>query len=131
MLQKSLVLLALTAKAVIVSIVAFAATSSDDADQNGVLCCGPPPERVDGGLTDRAKKTTESPSWQEVSADKLPQMLREFDVDFAIHRAPDDQGILFHQRRRLDDGELLLLISTCIEHPTSGRIESRLKGAEE
>ena len=96
-----------------------------------VLCCGAPPERVDGGLTDRAKKAADNSGWQEVPAAELPQMLLALDDDFAIHRASDDQGLLFHQRRQLDDGELLLLVNTSIEQPTSGRIESRLKGTEQ
>jgi len=96
-----------------------------------VLCCGPPPERVDGGLTDRAKKAATNPGWKDVTADELPKLLRDLDDDFAIHRAADDQGLLFHQRRRLDDGELLFLVNTSIEHPTSGRIQSRLRGAEQ
>ncbi len=50
---------------------------------------------------------------------------------FAIHRSPSDKGILFHHRRQLEDGELLLLVNTSIESPSSGEVISPLQGAEQ
>ena len=41
-----------------------------------------------------------------------------------IRRMPGDKGILFHQRRRLDDGDLLLLVNTSITESSSGRVKS-------
>ncbi len=97
-----------------------------------VLCCGPPPERIDGRLGDRVKRTAENPGWKEVDVAALPGILGELDGDdFAIHRTEGDQGILFHQRRCLNDGQLLLLVNTSIEHASSGEIRSALKGAQE
>jgi len=97
-----------------------------------VLCCGPAPVRIDGRLADRAKRAAENPGWKEVDATELPGILGELDGDdFSIHRTEGDQGILFHQRRCLDDGQLLLLVNTSIEHASSGKIQSALKGAQE
>jgi hypothetical protein len=59
-------------------------------------------------------------------------MLLEFSTDgFAIRRADGDPGILFHMRRTLADGELLLLVNTSIEQPSAGTIHSRAQGVEQ
>jgi hypothetical protein len=49
---------------------------------------------------------------------------------FKINRTPGDGGILFHQRRRFDDGQLLFLVNTSIESSTSGTIESACQSIE-
>ena len=41
-----------------------------------------------------------------------------------IQRAAGDKGILFHQRRQLADGQLLLLVNTSIERRHRGTVES-------
>jgi hypothetical protein len=62
----------------------------------------------------------------------LPQKLLELSTDgFAIQRADGDQGILFHMRRTLDDGQLLLMVNTSIEQPSRGIIASRTQGVEQ
>jgi hypothetical protein len=98
-----------------------------------VLCCGPPPERVDGtGASERAARVARSPNWVEVTAAELPQRLLTLAGEgFAIERAHDDQGVLFHQRRRLDDGELLLLVNTSIDHASAGQVRHGARGAEQ
>jgi hypothetical protein len=40
------------------------------------------------------------------------------------------KGILFHHRRQFPDAELVFLVNSSIEHPSSGRIASRLKRIE-
>ncbi len=50
--------------------------------------------------------------------------------DFEIKRADGDRGILFHHRRHLDDGELLLLVNTSIEAPSRGTLTATAKGLE-
>jgi hypothetical protein len=97
-----------------------------------VLCCGEPPALVDGRPSDRVKKLAQERGWQQVKPEELAEKLvpvlgRD---GTAIRRAPDDKGILFHHRRRLADGELLLMVNTSIDAPSSGKIESQLKGAE-
>jgi hypothetical protein len=49
---------------------------------------------------------------------------------FGIERAPGDQGILFHHRRQLADGQILFLVNTSIEHPSGGVVLSNLRGVE-
>lgn len=48
-----------------------------------------------------------------------------------IDRAPLDKGILFHHRRVLDDGQLLLLVNTSLESPSAGTVVSELTGIEQ
>jgi hypothetical protein len=49
---------------------------------------------------------------------------------FEIKRSPGDKGILFHQRRQLDDGELLFLVNTSIDAPSEGEVVTSRQGAE-
>jgi len=93
-----------------------------------VLACGPPPQRVDGQLSDRGKNLA---GWQRIVPDALPAKLLEMSGgEFAVRRSENDQGILFHHRRRLDDGQILFLVNTSIDAPTSGVIESASRGFE-
>jgi hypothetical protein len=97
-----------------------------------VLCGGGTPERVDGVNSDRVKSLAGKPNWQTVDPSQLPQKLLELSTDgFAIRRAEGDQGILFHMRRTLNDGELLLLVNTSIEQPSAGIVDSRAQGVEQ
>ncbi len=96
-----------------------------------VLCCGDDPTRLDGSVSDRAKDIATYPRWKKVYADYVAKLLsaRQGD-DFTITRSDDDQGILFHHRRMIDDGEFLFLVNTSIEHPTAGTVESNMKAIE-
>ena len=97
-----------------------------------VLCCGSMPQRVDGAVSDRFERLARESTWQTVDPAQLPQKLLELNSDgFAIRRADGDQGILFHMRRTLDDGELVLLVNTSSEHSSSGTVDSRLAGVEQ
>ena len=97
-----------------------------------VLCCGSPPMLVDARASDRGQIASRSPGWKEVEPDDgLAELLRGRSEDgFAVRRTVEDRGILFHHRRRLEDGELLFLVNTSITSPSSGVIESRARGAE-
>lgn len=96
-----------------------------------VLSCGEPPGRRDGAVSYDGLTLSRSPGWKEVAPAELPMMLVNRDQNgFAIRRAPQDQGILFHQRRRLDDGELLFLVNTSLESPSSGTIEHLASAVE-
>jgi len=97
-----------------------------------VFCCGPPPALVDAKPSDRGQVASRSPTWKQVEGDDgLAKLLVDRSEDgFAVRRAEGDRGILFHHRRRLDDGELLFLVNTSITSPSSGVIESRARGAE-
>jgi hypothetical protein len=97
-----------------------------------VLCCGLPPTLVDARASDRGQAASRSPEWKQVEPDDgLTELLLGRSEDgFAVRRSADDRGILFHHRRRLDDGELVFLVNTSITSPSSGVIESRARGAE-
>ena len=96
-----------------------------------VFCCGPPPARVDGQLSQRGEKLAAYPRWQRVEPDALAAELLELSGGtFAIRRSENDRGILFHHRRRLEDGHILFLVNTSIDSPSSGVIESTALGFE-
>jgi hypothetical protein len=94
-----------------------------------VLSCGPAPSRIDGALSDEAQALAASSRWQRLSVDQVPGGLPG--RDFAIRRPAGDRGILFHNRRRLDDGQLLLLVNTSLEFASAGTLESELHGVEQ
>lgn len=97
-----------------------------------VLACGPAPSLIEGQRSDRNAKLAQQPSWKSLTSGELPAALLATSQDgFAIRRTADDQGILFHQRRTLDDGQLLLLVNTSLESPSTGRIETRARGIEQ
>jgi len=88
-----------------------------------VISCGPAPALVDGRPSDRVKTIAQSASWRIVDPSALWAILQAAGSDgFSIQRAADDKGILFHYRRRLDDGEFLFLVNASIEHSTSGEV---------
>ncbi len=95
-----------------------------------VLACGPPPTRVDGSVCNRGKKAAAGDAWQQVSvAEAIEAATARTRADgLTINRAAADKGLLFHQRRRLDDGEFLFLVNTSIEHPSRGQIVSTARG---
>ncbi len=91
-----------------------------------VLCLGEPPARVDGASTERVQQLAKTGSWTRSSMnDAVADLTPEPGVDdFAIARQAHDQGILFHHRRKLQDGELLFLVNTSIQHGSAGEIFS-------
>lgn len=95
---------------------------------------GLPTRRIDGV---EPRSTTHIPEDKVAPMEKLlaaiPKELKEQVPagGFAIERSPGDQGILFHQRRVLDDGQILFLVNTSIEASSAGTFESDLKGVEE
>jgi len=93
-----------------------------------VLSCGEPPTRIDGGLSPAGAALAGSDHWKKVQTAALPKQLRP--TGLVVTRDEADGGILFHQRRRLDDGELLFLVNTSIQAPSTGTIQSDLKGVE-
>jgi len=96
-----------------------------------VLCCGDPPARVDGRPSDRGAAAAKAAGWKRVEAEAVPGLLAGAAGDgFAIRRAANDKGILFHHRRRLADGELLFLVNTSITDPSAGTVVSPMKGVE-
>jgi hypothetical protein len=97
-----------------------------------VVACGQAPERVDGSVSARVRDVATNKNWLNVNADELPQVLHKWSDPqlFSITRTRDDRGILFHHRRQLDDGEVLFLVNTSIESPSSGVFQSNSRGIE-
>ena len=96
-----------------------------------VLCCGQPPARVDGKLSKHGEKLSQSNNWIRIESNELVSKLASSANDgFKINFTTGDGGILFHQRRRFNDGELLFLVNTSIESSASGTIESACQSIE-
>jgi len=100
--------------------------------KNGrVICCGPPPTHVDGQPSDRGEKLSASSGFERIEPDALAaRLLKTSDDGFAVRQKPGDEGILFHHRRRLPDGDLVLLVNTSIDAPCRGFVKSAAGGAE-
>jgi hypothetical protein len=98
-----------------------------------VWCCGEPPARVDGAPSDRGVALAKQPGWQQIDPAKLPATLWPVQkaAGLLITRKEGDQGLLFHSRRHLADGQLLLLVNTSITSPTAGTIEAGAQGVEQ
>jgi len=97
-----------------------------------VLCCGEPPALVDGRPSDRLTLLSQRRSWTRVEPAAVPARLLAWSgTDFVVRSAADDKGILFHHRRRLNDGELLFLVNTSIESPCAGTVRSPARGVEQ
>jgi hypothetical protein len=89
--------------------------------------------RRDGAIAvNDAALATWNPRWQRVEAAAVPELLRNESAEsgLVLHRNAGDKGKLFHMRRRLSDGELLFLVNTSIDAPSSGRFISTLQGVE-
>jgi hypothetical protein len=97
-----------------------------------VLCCGIPPALVDGSPSGRGKAASQNIRWKQVKPETVAaKLLSESKDGFAIHRSGDDKGILFHHRRRLDDGEVLFLVNTSIDSISCGEIKSAMWSVEQ
>ena len=97
-----------------------------------VICCGEAPTRVDGAAADWMDRISAEPGWLKLQIDDAIRQMRERSEDgLCFHRTDGDQGLLFHHRRRLDDGELLLLVNTSIKDPSSGSVTSQAKSAHQ
>jgi len=92
------------------------------------------PVRTDGSLVSTTQSPPDKPGvtnvvdWiQNVVASLCDQTAPD---GFCLQREADDQGILFHHRRQLADGQLLFLVNTSAEHPARGTLFSSLKAVE-
>lgn len=100
--------------------------------QGGLMinCAGASVQRIDGQANPRAAALTALAGCKQAAADELPGILNK-KSGFSVQRAPDDKGMLYHHRRQLADGDLLFLVNTSIDAPTSGQILSPMHGAQE
>ncbi|MBN1420759.1 MAG: hypothetical protein JXP34_18455 [Planctomycetes bacterium] len=91
-----------------------------------VLAAGPPPAMVDGRPSKRAAGLARAKNWREVEAYQIPYLAGHDAYDgFAVVRAENDGGILYHMRRRIDDGDIVFLTNSSIENDTLATIRAR------
>ncbi len=96
-----------------------------------VLVCGEGPSLIDARSSERIGSLQRHPSWKKCDPSDLPQLLlKRQDPRIRIMRDQDDRGLLFHQRRRLANGEIVVLVNTSDTEPTRGVIETTYAGAE-
>jgi hypothetical protein len=101
--------------------------------QLGTALTGELPERVDGAAskTSAGSPDTLTADWQR-KVNTIVSELQDLQKkdDCHIERVLGDQGILFHHRRQLADGQILFLVNTSITNSSSGVVFSRLHGVE-
>jgi len=97
-----------------------------------VICAGHPPERIDGASSGRGAELAKSSGWHEVEPAKLLESVvsQSPKLPVTITRVAGDQGILFHHRRRIADGQILFLVNSSSQQASAGTIESEAGGVE-
>jgi hypothetical protein len=97
-----------------------------------VLAAGSPPERVDGVASQRARALSTLGGWTPVAAGEMAAaLLARQDPAVAITRTTADHGVLFHHRRQVGGGQVLMLVNTSGEFRSSGTIAARAGAVEE
>ncbi len=90
-----------------------------------VLCCGDVPELVDGSPSSKVAELASLPGWIQTSPTELSaQLLKRHDPSVKIAWSEPRQGILLHQRRHLDDGDILFLVNTSLDQSASGSVHT-------
>lgn len=92
-----------------------------------VAFLGDPPSRIDGKEAADAFPTTALRQQDAVLKQLLAAQQGE---SVFVERMSGDKGILFHHRRQFAGGQLLFLVNTSIEEPSSGRVIARAGGFE-
>ncbi|MHC4475019.1 MAG: glycosyl hydrolase, partial [Planctomycetota bacterium] len=96
-----------------------------------VLCCAEPPALIDGQLSDRGKAASQNTGWRSIEPAEAARLLAAESQDgFAISRSRGQGGILYHYRRKLDDGEILFLANASIDSAVAGLIKSPMRGIQ-
>ena len=97
-----------------------------------LVCLGEIPGRIDGVPSPRLQALTNNAGWSSLGLKAFTDSFAAQDAskEFRIERTEGAQGILFHNRRKLRDGELLFLVNTSLESPSTGSFYSSLHGVE-
>jgi hypothetical protein len=96
-----------------------------------VISCSPPPSHVDGRASKRGMAIATQPGWKRAEPAGPARMLSGRSQDgFSIRRSENDKGILFHNRREVEDGQFLFLVNTSIEAASFGKIKAQAGGVE-
>lgn len=101
------------------------------ANGGRVLCCSEAPLLVDGQTSGQPEILVKGVGFKRVAASELASALLSYSKDgFSIKTSGDNNGILLHHRRKLDDGELVFVTNTSLESACRGVIESAGRGVE-
>ncbi len=102
------------------------------ANGGRVYGAGDVPGFVDGRASEALRGPAGSRNWHKADTAELPGLLaRQSKAQVRVQRTAGDKGILFHHRRLLDDGQILLLVNTSITAPSSGRVSATGGGIEQ
>ena len=95
-----------------------------------VLSCGPPPVRIDGSESDLGKKLAAHDGFHQIDVGTATdELLKRSDTAFRVRQKKGNKAILFHHRRRLDDGQFLFLVNTSLDARAAGEIRAVANGA--
>lgn len=86
------------------------------------------PSRLDGAASDRIAKLAATNAGQWIRANAIDETaVRPLlaSRDFAIDWNPASGGKLFHQRRELEDGELIYLVNSSLEQKAVGTLKAK------
>ncbi|HUT93606.1 MAG TPA: glycosyl hydrolase [Thermoguttaceae bacterium] len=100
------------------------------AEGGTVIACGPPPAFVDGAPSERGSAVSARPGWRQIDPSLAGVLMAGRAADGFVIR-PRSSAILFHHRRKLDDGEILFLVNTSIDRSATGVISSKAQGVEQ
>ncbi len=94
-----------------------------------VLACGEcAPTLMDGQESPRVVELVKSPNWTRVTDAEAIKRLSQRADGFAVRRAEGDAGILFHHRRRYDDGEFVFLSNASPTNASAGTVAAAAAG---
>lgn len=97
-----------------------------------VMAACDPPSRVEGQASTRIQELAGSEHWQRVAVEELPERLDALaHDDFRVSWRAADGGQLYHQRRRLADGQLLFLVNSSLESQATGTVKARAAAVRE
>lgn len=96
-----------------------------------VFVCGEGPTLLEARPAKDLDEARQLPGWKRVEDGELPKVLAtRQDQAIRVLREEGDRGILLHQRRRLKDGEIVVLVNTSDTESSRGIIEARYTAVE-
>lgn len=88
-----------------------------------LVACDDMAALVDGAASERPAALKQMPGYKLAAANTLVAALADSAAPaFAITRAANDEGLLFHNRRTFTDGELLFLVNASPDKPSAGAV---------
>ena len=95
-----------------------------------VLAFGDAPSLIDGSPSDKPAQLADASAGRWIRVDShLDAKVQELLVskDFMVNNLPGVGGLLYHHRRQLDDGQIVLLTNTSLDQSSVGTLQ--VKGA--